>query len=83
MLVGIHVDQYEKFSPFLQKYEEILDYNNVEHIRLDASDADFWEEVKKLDLFIFRWTQTDWPMQLAHTILPIIENEMKIKYFPN
>ncbi|MCD4698878.1 MAG: hypothetical protein K8S16_21815 [Bacteroidales bacterium] len=83
MLVGIHKDQYGKFCPFLQKYEEILDYNNIKHIRLDASDLDFWGKVKKLDLFIFRWSQTDWPKQLAHTIFPIIENEMKIKCFPN
>lgn len=83
MLVGIHKDQYGKFCPFLQKYEKFLDYNNIEHIRLDASDPDFWDKVKKLYLFIFRWAQTDWPKQLAHTILPIIENEMKIKCFPN
>ena len=83
MLVGIHKDQYGKFCPFLKKYEEILGYNNIGHIRLDASDDDFWEKVKKLDLFIFRWTQTDWLKQLAHTILPIIENEMNIKCFPN
>lgn len=83
MLVGIHNDQYGKFSPFLQKYEEILDYNNIEHIRLNASDYDFWDKVKKLALFIFRWSQTDWPKQLAHTILPIIENEIKIECFPN
>ena len=83
MLVGIHVEQYGYFNSFLQKYEEILNYNNIEHIRLDASSTDFWDKVKKLDLFIFRWAQTDWPKQLAHTILPIIENEMKIKCFPN
>lgn len=83
MIVGIHKDQYGKFCPFLQKYEEILDYNNIEHIRLDASEPDFWDKVEKLGLFIFRWSQTDWPKQLAHTILPIIENEMKIKCFPN
>jgi len=83
LLVGIHTDQYGNFCPFLQKYEKILNYNNIEHIRLDASDYDFWDKVKKLDLFIFRWSQTDWPKQLAHTILPIIENKMKIKCFPN
>lgn len=83
IIVGIHVDQYANFCSFLQKYEEILDYNSIKYIRLDASDTDFWNKVKKLDLFIFRWSQTDWPKQLAHTILPIIENKMKIKCFPN
>ena len=83
MLVGIHKDQYGKFCPFLQKYEEILDYNNIAHVRLDASESDLWKKVSKLDLFIFRWAHFDWPKQLANTILPIIENEMKIKCFPN
>lgn len=83
MLVGIHIDQYGKFCPFLQKYEDILDYNGIDHVRLDANDWDFWDKLKKLDLFIFRWSHTDWPKQLAHTIFPIIENEMKIKCFPN
>ena len=83
MLVGVYKDQYGKFCPFLQKYEEILDYNSIRYIRLDASDPDFWEKISRLDLFIFRWKHFDWSKQLAHTILPIIENEMKIKCFPN
>ena len=83
MLVGIHKDQYCKFCKFLTRYEIILDYNGINHIRLDASESDFWKKVSKLDLFIFRWAHFDWPKQLAHTILPIIENEMKIKCFPN
>jgi glutathione synthase/RimK-type ligase-like ATP-grasp enzyme len=83
MLVGIQIDQYRKFSPFLQKYEDILDYNNIAHVRLDISESDFWEKIRDLTLFVFRWTHSDWSKQLAHTILPIIENEMKIKCFPN
>jgi len=83
MLVGIHKDQYGKFCPFLQKYEEILDYNNIEHIRLDANEPDFWEKVAKLDLFIFRWTHIDDHHQMAKTIIPIVEKQMGIKCFPN
>lgn len=83
MLVGIHKDRYGKFCPFLQKYEEILDYNNIEHIRLDANEPDFWEKVAKLDLFIFRWTHIDDHHQMAKTIIPIVEKQMGIKCFPN
>jgi len=83
VLVGIHKDQYGKFCPFLQKYEKILDYNNIEHIRLDASELDFWEKVRQLDLFIFRWKHIDDHHQLAKTIIPIIEKNMHIKCFPN
>ncbi|MHA1381324.1 MAG: ATP-grasp domain-containing protein [Candidatus Helarchaeota archaeon] len=83
MLVGIHKDQYGKFCSFLQKYEEILDLNKIDHIRLDASDINFWDKVKKLDLFIFRWIHIDDHHQLAKTIIPIIEKELKVNCFPN
>lgn len=83
MLVGIHKEPYGKFSKFLKKYEEILDYNGIDHIRLDASQADFWEKVRTLDLFIFRWKHFDTDRQIAHTIIPVIEKEMGTKCFPD
>jgi glutathione synthase/RimK-type ligase-like ATP-grasp enzyme len=83
MLVGIHKDQYGKFCPFLQKYEEILDYNKIDHIRLDANEPDFWEKVAKLDLFIFRWKHIDDHHQMAKTIIPIVEKQMGIRCFPD
>ena len=81
MLVGIHKDQYGKFCSFLQKYEEIMDYNKIDHTRLDVSNTDFWEIVKKLDLFIFRWRHIDDHHQMAKTIIPIIEKEHNFYVF--
>ena len=83
MLVGIHSDQYQKLNSFIKKYEYILDYNGISHIRLDINESEFWAKIKLLDLFIFRWIHYDWSKQLAHTILPVIEKEMGIKCFPN
>jgi len=83
MLVGIHVDPYGKFSKFLTRYETILDYNGISHVRLDSNQPDFWEKVSKLDLFIFHWRLIDDHHQLAKTIIPIIEKEIGIKCFPN
>jgi glutathione synthase/RimK-type ligase-like ATP-grasp enzyme len=83
MRVGIHKDPYGKFSKFLEIYEEILAHNGIEHIRLEASEPDFWESVSELDLFIFRWRQVDDHHQLAKTIIPIIEKEMRIRCFPD
>ncbi len=83
MLVGIHKDPYGKFCRFLERYEEILDFNGVDHIRLEASQSGFWERIRTLDLFIFRWAHYDSDRQLAHTILPVIEEEMAIKCFPD
>lgn len=82
-LVGIHNDPYGKFSPFLERYETILDYNNIDHIRLDVNRAGFWEKVRELDLFIFRMNMMDSSQQTAKTVLPIVEGTLGIKCFPD
>ncbi|MBH49893.1 MAG: hypothetical protein CMG69_03975 [Candidatus Marinimicrobia bacterium] len=83
MKVGIHFDQINKFSKFSEKYEKILSYNNIESIRLDINHYDFWDRLKETDFFIFRRGVRDDHTQLAEAILPIIENEMGIKCFPD
>jgi glutathione synthase/RimK-type ligase-like ATP-grasp enzyme len=83
VLIGIHADRYGRFYDFMERYEHVLDFNNIEHIRLDVNQHNFWEKVAQLDLFIFRWRHSDHHHHLAHTILPIIEKDMGIKCFPN
>ena len=84
MLVGIYTGFKRMLdSGFLEKYEKILSLNNIEHMRMDIHQKDFWQKLSELDLFIFRWGQLSDHHQLAKTILPIIENEMDIKCFPN
>lgn len=82
MRVGIHRGT-RGFSDFILKYEKILQYNNIESIRLDAGEADFWEKVKTTDLFIYNWRVAHDDHQLAHTILPMVERQLKIPCFPN
>jgi glutathione synthase/RimK-type ligase-like ATP-grasp enzyme len=83
MLVGIHKCPYGRFSKFLERYENILDHNGIDHIRLDVCQPNFWELILKLDLFIFRWLHLSDNYQIAKTILPIIECTVGIKCFPN
>lgn len=83
MKVGIHKDLYDPQSHFLKKYEEILNQNNIEFIRMDINDNGFWDQVRTLDLFIYRWIHYDHDRMLAQTILPVIENDLKIKVFPD
>jgi len=68
---------------YLERYEKILKHNNIDCIWLDASHIDFWKNVARLDLFIYHWEHYDAPRQLANTLLPVIEQEMGIKCFPN
>ncbi len=68
---------------YLQRYEKILHSNSIECIWLNASKPDFWGKVAQLDLFVYQWEHYDSPRQIAPSIIPIIEYEMKIPCFPN
>jgi len=83
MVVGIHKELYGKMSRSLEIYEEILSFNKIEFIRMDSSDSNFLDQIKNIQLFIFRWSQYDDYHQQAKTILPIVENVHKIKCFPD
>jgi glutathione synthase/RimK-type ligase-like ATP-grasp enzyme len=81
MLVGIHKSAWSRFAPM--RYEDILDYNNISYVTLDASEPSFWDQVPKVDLFIYRWAHIDDERQVALTIIPIVEKILNVKCLPN
>lgn len=84
MLVGIYKPKsYGGLKLVVKKYADILEYNNIPYVYLDIEDPEFWEIIKKLDLFIYYWGHKDIYKNLAKTILPIIENEYGVKCLPN
>ena len=83
MMVGIHKSGYAKRSRYLKRYEAVLDYNGIKNVSLDASEPVFWQQVSQLDLFIYRWGHNDYDRQMALTIIPVAENVMGVKCFPN
>lgn len=84
MKVGIHPNKkYRKFKNLSTRFINLLEYNNVEFEILYAGAPDFWDKVTKIDLFIYQWSHHDFDRQIAHTILPILQNQLKIKCFPN
>ena len=83
MIVGIHTDLSNNFCKWLKRFELILKENNIQTLRLDINQPDFWEVVKTLDLFIFRFQNIDSHHQVARSILPVIEHELKIPVYPN
>lgn len=83
MLVGIHKDFFRGYVPYVRRFEAILDYNGIEHVRLDASQSDFWDQVARLDLFIYWWGHDYNERQIAMTIIPVIEKEMKVSCLPD
>jgi glutathione synthase/RimK-type ligase-like ATP-grasp enzyme len=83
MLVGLHCDPGGKFGSYISRFIEIMELNHIPYIKLNASDTDFWQKVATVDLFIYHWGHTDDYYELAHAILPIIENQMGIQCYPN
>jgi glutathione synthase/RimK-type ligase-like ATP-grasp enzyme len=84
MLVGIHKAEIGRtgFERF-QVYREILKFNGIEYIDLFVDQPDFWENIKKCDLFIYRYSHTDEQRQIADDILPVIEEQYQVNCFPN
>lgn len=84
MKVGIYNQHLGGFHQgYLEKYEKILKHNGIECIWLEASAPDFWQEISNLNLFIFQWEHYDGPRQIAKTIIPIIEYQMRVPCFPD
>lgn len=83
MKVGIHLERYKEISGFVKKYETILRYNNIETQYLHIDDPGFFETIKGLDAFIYRWFHYDYDRQLAPVILPLIRDYIKIPCFPD
>jgi glutathione synthase/RimK-type ligase-like ATP-grasp enzyme len=85
MLVGIYdlKDYNGRELPFLADYERVLDGNGMPHVRLDVHRPGFWEQVRRLDLFVMRWINYDSHHLLARDLLPVIEGQLGIRCYPN
>lgn len=83
MIVGIHNRYSNKKHDDIEIYKKILEYNNIQYIELNVSDQDFWHNVAQIDHFIYKWSNAANDHQIAHAILPVLENHFKIKCFPN
>ncbi len=83
MQVGIHKTFFKGYTPYIRRFETILEYNGISHLRLEADDPDFWRLVADVDLFVFWWRHDNGDEHIAKAILPIVENEMGIPCLPS
>ena len=67
----------------MEVYYDILKHNAIPYQRLFLTDSLFWEKVKELDVFVYKWGHQDDHHQIAKTIMPVIEHHMKVACFPN
>lgn len=84
MLVGLFKSEFPHYQiKRNETYKRILNYNNIDFIEVHIDQSDFWEKVKKVDLFMFPWAHVDDHRQIVNSILPVLENYLSIKCFPN
>lgn len=83
ILVGIHRDPDHEFNVVLHRYETVLDYNGIKHVRLSVDDPHFWDQVRNISLFLYIWRHNDRSRHPALAILPVIEHELGIPVYPN
>ena len=82
MKVAIHKDYY-KINQFNDKYLQILEYNGIDYQVVDINEDDFWRKIEGADLFIYRWFHFDNDRMLSRAVMPVIENTLGIKTFPD
>jgi glutathione synthase/RimK-type ligase-like ATP-grasp enzyme len=82
-IVGILKRSSFSNDPEIRIYKEILDFNGVSNIFLDINQKNFWDDIKSLDVLIYKWGHDHHNHQIATTILPVIENSLGIKCFPD
>ena len=84
MFVGIHRDFGHNDNTFAEVYSQILKNNNIPFRFLDVNDqGKFWENLKDVTHFIFRWGQYDDEKNLSGSIMPVLFNNNGIKCFPD
>lgn len=83
MKVGIYESDLWTVPQYNKVYKEVLDYNNIPWESFTLDTQDFWKKVSDVDYFLFRFVNVDEHLQIAKTILPIIEKDLKIQVFPN
>lgn len=83
MKVGI-INRYGGSNhPDILVYKQILEYNKIPYQELSVSHPDFLDMLSSVDRLIYKWANTSDDYQIAHTILPIIEDQLRVKCFPS
>jgi hypothetical protein len=84
MFVGIHRDFGHNDNTFAEVYSQILKINNIPFRFLDVNDqGKFWEDLKDVTHFIFRWGQYDDEKNLSGSIMPVLYFSKDINCFPD
>lgn len=82
MKIGIYNVNSGRSKEYIDIYLKILDFNGIEW-KLLAYDQNFFSELKNIDYYIHRFIGTDHDICIARSILPVVENTLKIPCYPD
>ena len=83
MICGIHVGENGALREYMVYYTSVLEKNGIPYVLLDSSDPSFWDKVRGVDLFIYRWAQYDTDRQIAEAVIPVVEKELHVTCYPD
>jgi hypothetical protein len=81
--VGIQRAVHGKVDQELEVYKNILAYNGIPYVNLDAGANDFWKKLNEITHFIYKWSHIHLDHQIANAVIPVIQYHKRIKCFPN
>jgi len=81
--VAIHCEPDRQWNAWLWRLERLLQENDVPTERVCSSSPAFWEDIRRFTHFIYIWGQWNRSEQEARTILPLIEDDLGLRCFPD
>lgn len=67
----------------IDMYVKTLEHNKVGFEVLSINDVDFFGKIRNFSHVIYRWSHYDGSKQSARSLLPVLENELRLKCFPD
>lgn len=74
---------HESISPYVDKYKVILDTNKIDYEVINSHDHDFWEKIKKANLYIYYPLMGVGDLLRQRNLISVIDHELKVPCFPN
>jgi len=81
--VGIQCGLGNQLNLSALRYKNILEYNNINVHIIELKSGTFLNKLKNIDIYIFPYTHCDSEIQIADTLMPVVENIIGIDVFPN
>ena len=81
--VLIHSIVAHRYPKKLDRYRKILEHNGISCHMVDASDKDYWGNIRTARAYVHHYVHREVEKQVAESVLPVIENVYGVPVFPS